>query len=154
MFGEDAGKDVHAVESIYENICEIMRNNEETEANKNIFSCTQHFVNVSFNKLCPLCSGMVECYKTGIMKKMASNERCAISSRKLSSLRFTTLYNGISVRLNVTTDCSGCCVPSRSFSISSIPAIENINECSQLLVTNPLEFVENVVIEWVKRFFK
>ena len=151
LFGEDSEKEVHILMNIHENIMKIIEETECMEITEKSFLKNQYFGNLLYKQFCPVCSNMVDCYKTGMMKKFVINERCC-TSKKTCSLTFTTMYEGTWVRVTVKSACPGCCHNSDSFNITSVPTIENINDYGRLLIDNPSEFVEKILIGWIKRF--
>jgi len=153
LFGEETKKG-NEVESIYENICVLIQNNKDMEMDGNMISPYNYFTNIRYSQFCSLCLKMDGCHKTSIMKKYAIGQRSNVSLKQHSKLTFTILHEGISVCVKLTTDCVGCCPPSVRFNISSNPEIEDINTHQQLLIDNPIQFVEMVVIGWVANFFQ
>merc|ERR1712226_1545 len=142
IFGKDDEKEIHILRKIHEKIKSVMSDHGSNETTLTSFSSDRFFTNLSYRQFCPVCSGMVDCYKKGLMKKFATNERCS-ASRNKCLLTFTSLFKGTWVRVSVSSDCPGCCSKSDSFNISSLPMIENINDYQQLLIDNPLDFVKN-----------
>ena len=152
VFGEDSANEQHPLENVYETIYELISNNRHASDSDNIFLRESYFQNLEFIRFCPLCSSMVQCYRTGIMKKLSDDSRCSVTTKKKSSLNFTTTYNGIVVRMKVTVDCPSCSSTSNDLTISSVPKVDDVNDSSELFYRSPLKFVESVVIPWIKRF--
>ena len=65
-----------------------------------VFSC------LSYQRLCPICSGMLESCNSGILKRLAVYERCKNSRR--SCLSFTTKHRQIWIRVTFTASCPAC----------------------------------------------
>lgn len=151
-YGADDEKEVHILRKIYEKIETYMQENEsEIITNTSSFCVDKFFTNLSYKQFCPSCSGMVDVYKTGLLKKLATYQRCSSLFRNKSSLTFTTLYWGTWVRILVISDCPKCCSSSDEFTITSNPVIENVNDNQKLLIDDPLDFVKTVVIKWLEK---
>ena len=155
LFGQDEEmkEDHHPLEKVVEIIEDIVRNNIHENENT-VFLQDAHFQNVDFHRYCSLCSGMVQCYKTGIMKKLSDDLRCSKSTKKISSLNFTTSFKGILVQIKASLNCSGCCDVPGKLIIKSIPHVDDIDSHQTLFLNDPLAFIETVVRPWIKKVYR
>lgn len=175
LFGDDTNESEASGDrlgELYDTILRIISNNkgvveEDDQHNKNLFLHNRKFAHMTYQRSCPVCSHMVDCFSNSstsiIMRKLANDARCSVLTKKLKYLTFTTLHKGVSVRVKVTTPCPTCCAPpvidsvinddDDAIMISSIPAIDHLNDHKELLFSSPLEFVDKVVIDWVEKFY-
>ncbi|XP_004206934.1 uncharacterized protein LOC101235216 isoform X1 [Hydra vulgaris] len=139
------------LDSLFEKINTSINSSACNEDNKfSIFNKDMLFTCLSYQRLCPLCSGMIESCNTGILKRLAIFERC--KSMKKSCMSFTTIRNQKWIRVSVTGSCPACIFRSDSnykVEVQTTPEIENISEQIECLLENPVFFVREFIWRWV-----
>ena len=149
------------LEDILNKINEIMTNtaSDKPEEEEKKFSRDILFTAVRYDPLCPTCSGMVEVYKTGLMKRYVDVAR-SCATRKSSKLCFSTFHRGICVQVNLSAPCPSCqkvdssAAEADRFQMTTTPCIENEEKAKMLLLKDPRMFVTGRVWPFIDILLK